>query len=244
MISKETLFSIPFVSDSEAKFIELIKKLVRNEDKCFIVTANPEIVMKTKEDPEYKKIVLSADFVIPDGIGVVKASSMLGKPVTERITGFDTMMQLLAFANDEKKRVYLLGATQEVVTKAVENAKKKYPSMDLCGYHNGFFTEEEGNDIAKEIENLAPDMVFVALGYPKQEQFISRLLPHMSKGVFMGVGGCFDIMAGNVKRAPDWMIASNLEWLYRISSSPSRIKRSVSPLVRFSLMTMKEMRKK
>lgn len=219
------IMEIPFVNSRKTDFMkeQVIPKISANE-KCFIVTANPEIVMETVENPAYKKVVQAATYVVPDGIGVVLASKLYGKPLTERIAGVELMEDLLEHANQQGLRCYFLGGKAETNKLAVENILIKYPQLIVAGSHHGYFdlTDEQ---IVAEVVASEPDIVFAALGFPKQEFWIGNNLARFSKGVFIGVGGSIDIFAGAVNRAPDFWIKLNLEWFYRLVKQPLRSKR-------------------
>lgn len=199
-------------------------KRVNGNKKTFVVTANPELVMYANRDRDYLHVLRQADFVTPDGIGVVIASKILRKPLKERVAGYDLMNELLRRAERENRSVYLLGAKGTTLEKAYRNIKKQYPDLKIVGRHHGYFDIED-ETVADEIARLQPDFVFAALGFPKQEFWISRYIGKFEKGLFMGVGGSFDVWAGEVKRAPDVWIKLHLEWLYRLIKQPSRWKR-------------------
>lgn len=199
-------------------------KRVNGNKKTFVVTANPELVMYANRDRDYLHVLRKADFVTPDGIGVVIASKILRKPLKERVAGYDLMNELLRRAERENRSVYLLGAKGTTLEKAYRNIKKQYPDLKIVGRHHGYFDIED-ETVADEIARLQPDFVFAALGFPKQEFWISRYIGKFEKGLFMGVGGSFDVWAGEVKRAPDVWIKLHLEWLYRLIKQPSRWKR-------------------
>lgn len=219
------IMDIPFVDSTKEAFLkrQVIPKIDAN-DKCFIVTANPEIVMETVENPAYKKVVQAADYVVPDGIGVVIASRMYGKPLTERIAGVELMEDLLEYANEKGLSCYFLGGKAETNQLAVENITRKYPQLVVAGSHHGYFDLDDEN-VTAEVVSSEPDIVFAALGFPKQEFWIGENINSFSKGVFIGVGGSIDIFAGTVNRAPDFWIKLNLEWFYRLLKQPLRWKR-------------------
>lgn len=221
------------VSIMDIDFINITKKDLLNnylyrhldkKEKCYIVTANPEIVMKTKEDYTYKQTVQKADYVVPDGIGILIAAKYLKNPLSERISGYDLMIDLLEYAHIKGLHVYFLGAEESVNKKAVEKAKQKYSNLKIAGSHHGFFDIDD-QEVVEEVRKSNADIVFVALGFPKQEEWIVRHIDYFSKGIFIGVGGSFDVLAEKVKRAPDIWIKLNLEWLYRLIQQPFRIKR-------------------
>ncbi|WP_276649049.1 WecB/TagA/CpsF family glycosyltransferase [Globicatella sulfidifaciens] len=217
-----SIMGIPFNNLSKQK---LIDKLFNQEmTKGFIVTANPEIVMETRSNEDYKNCILKADYVIADGIGVIIASKWIKQPLQERIPGFELMMEMIKYASSKGKSCYFLGANEAVNLKAVENLKIQFPDLIIAGHHHGFFDLDD-RKIAEQVQEASPDFIFVALGMPKQEQWIAKNIDSFSKGIFMGVGGSFDVAAGEVKRAPDIWIKLNLEWLYRLIKQPFRWKR-------------------
>lgn len=203
---------------------DYLEPALQQQKKTFIVTANPEIVMKTKEDADYKRIVQSADYVIADGIGIVKASSIKKQPLKERIPGFELMVDLLDYADEKGLRCYFLGATEAVSEKMVETVAEHFPHLIIAGHHHGFFDLDDAQ-VAEKVKQAQPDLIFVALGLPRQEQWIARHLDDFDKGLFMGVGGSFDTLTGEVPRAPKFWINLNLEWFYRLLKQPFRWKR-------------------
>jgi N-acetylglucosaminyldiphosphoundecaprenol N-acetyl-beta-D-mannosaminyltransferase len=232
------ILGVPFLNTTQQEFVHLLHKHVKQQEKAFVVTANPEIVMKTLEDSDFKKIVQQATYVTADGIGVVKAAQLLNKPLPERVTGYDTMIELLKLSNENQYSIYLLGATQETLEKAEKKIKKTYPNVVIAGSHNGFFDWSK-TDIQEEIKKTEPDFVFVALGVPRQEKWIASNYHLFNKGIFIGVGGSFDVIAGTVERAPKAWQKANLEWLYRLIKQPSRWKRMLA-LPKFALKILKE----
>lgn len=197
---------------------------LNNEQKCFIVTGNPEIVMKARENKPYKSAVQAADYVIPDGAGILVAAKYLKQPLQERVAGFDVMMEMLAHANEHGFSCFILGAQEETNKKAVAEIERRYPNIQIAGRHHGYFDMDDPK-IVDEVRTSEADIILVALGLPKQELWIAKHQDKFEKGVFMGVGGSIDVIAGEVKRAPDIWITLNLEWLYRLLKQPFRFKR-------------------
>lgn len=236
-LEKVDILGIPFVNTTKPQFVQQLDNHLSKQEKIFVVTANPEIVMKAKEEVQYKSVIDKATYITADGIGVVKAAQLLNKPIPERVTGYDTMVELLALAEKKRYSIYLLGGQQETLEKAIANIKTSHPQINIVGHHNGFF-DWSSNKIQEEIASKKPDLIFVALGVPKQENWIAENLPHFEKGVFMGVGGSFDVIAGTVERAPEVWQKANLEWLYRLIKQPSRWKRMLA-LPRFGLKILK-----
>src|SRR5690625_4208623 len=180
---------ISFINNTKENFLQKqIKPRLLTREKCFIVTANPEIVMETQKNKEYRKVVKSADFVIPDGVGIILAARHKKEPLQERIAGFDLMKDMLKLANDSEATCFFLGTSKEANQAAVKNIMKAYPRLKVAGSHHGYF-EREDSSIGRLVQEAEPDFIFVALGYPRQEEWIYENLNRFSKGIFMGVGG-------------------------------------------------------
>lgn len=208
-------------------------------NKVNIISGNPEILFNGMNDKVLKKSFNDEEaLIIPDGVGTVIASKLLGNPVQEKIAGIDVVKEVIIKADKEKKSVYFIGAKEEVVEKCVENVQKDYPNLKIAGYHNGYFDMNDCDEIIKNIQDSKPWAIFVAMGSPRQEIFIDKIKDIEDIKIFMGVGGVFDIFAGNLKRAPKWMISLGLEWLYRVVKEPFRIKRLIS-IPKFLLLVLK-----
>ena len=222
----------------EKEFNKIIhNNLVKNK-KMFIVTANPETMMKSETDTELNKLLNDKDTIlVPDGIGVVKASKTLGYDIKERITGIDIANTLLDYGNELKKTIYLFGSKQEVIDSMKEVLKEKYPNLKLVGSSNGYVQDKD--KVFEEMSKLKPDIVLVALGIPAQEKLIYKHLSLFDKGIFVGVGGSFDVISGHKKRAPKLFIKLNLEWLYRIICEPKRLKRFYDSNIKFMFKVKK-----
>lgn len=216
--------NVKFHNLSFTEYVAVLKQRLLNQEKTFVVTANPELVMYAVYDKNYLDTLNKADFVTPDGIGIVIASKILKNPLKERVAGFDLMGKLLEIAESHQLKVYLLGSKETTLEKAYENILEKHANLQIVGKHHGYFDMED-RSVVDEIKSLKPDLVFVALGFPKQELWIEKNIDQFDKGLFMGVGGSFDVWAGEVKRAPKIWIKLNLEWLYRLIKQPIRYKR-------------------
>lgn len=224
--------------DSADSFYNLLEDYLVNNKKEFIVTANPETFMKSLEDKEVTKLLSDKNtLLVPDGIGIVKSSKMLGYDITERITGIDIAYELLKLGNKYHKKIYLFGSMQKVIDMMLEVLKKDYPNLIIVGSSNGYVNDKD--KVFDEISKLKPDIVLVALGIPLQEKLIYKHLNKFDKGIFVGVGGSFDVISGYKKRAPKIFIKLNLEWLYRIIKEPKRIKRFFESNVKFMIYNYK-----
>lgn len=217
---------------SAQSFYEILSENLKNNRKTFVVTANPETFMISEKNEDVRKMLLDKETVmVPDGIGVLKAGKKIGYNIEERITGIDIANELLKFGNEQKKSIYLFGSKQEVIDSMKKVIKAQYPNLKLVGTSNGYVTDKD--KVFDEIVKLEPDIVLVALGIPLQEMLIYKHLNRFKKGIFVGVGGSFDVMSGMKKRAPKIFIKLNLEWLYRIMREPKRLKRFYDSNIKF-----------
>lgn len=216
------------------EYIEHLNQKLLNEEKTFVVTANPEAFMIAEKDSNYMNLLLDKSTeIIPDGVGLVKACQMLGYNSKERIPGIEVAEELLKTANKYKKKIYLFGSKEEVINSMLKMIKQQYPDIVISGAQNGYVSDK--NDVFNKISKVKPDIVLVALGMPLQETLIYNNLNKFDKGIFIGVGGSFDVMSGSKKRAPKIFIKTNTEWLYRICCEPKRIKRFWNNNVKFLL---------
>ncbi|WP_347940834.1 WecB/TagA/CpsF family glycosyltransferase [Peribacillus simplex] len=222
------ILSIPFIDSNMDEFMNgMIYPRLMNQEKTFIVTANPEIVEYANEHQDYKDIIISADYITPDGVGIIMASKWLNQPLQERITGFDLMNELFRVADEKALKVYLFGAEENVIEAAALKVKELYPGLELVGYNHGYIDIKD-DALPKSIAELEPDIILTALGFPRQEKWVSKHYALFNKGLFMGVGGSFDVLAGKVNRAPVFWQKMRLEWLYRLIQQPSRWKRMLA----------------
>lgn len=214
-------------------------KYIDKLEKVHIISGNPEVLytgLYSKELLENFRGVRS--FIIPDGVGLQIAAKYLKTPVEEKIAGIDLMKEIIKKCSKENKEIYLLGTNDENLNACVANLMVKYPNINIVGYRNGFFDINKADEILNEIKEKKPYAIFVAMGCPKQEQFIVRYMEELPCKIFMGVGGSFDVIAEKVNRAPKWMIKLGLEWLYRVYKEPWRIKR-LGSIPRFLLLVAK-----
>lgn len=200
-------------------------RYVRSPGVSVIYTPNPEIIMAAYENDEFKSVLNSADMCTPDGIGVVFASKMLRSPVPERVAGFDLACGLLECISKTGESVFLFGAKPGVAALAAKKLEEKYPGLKIAGTHDGYFKDEDEENILKQINDSGASLLFVCLGAPKQENWIYKNRDKLKVNLCMGVGGTLDVFAGNVKRAPEIFIKCNLEWFYRMCKQPSRLGR-------------------
>ncbi|QOR33682.1 WecB/TagA/CpsF family glycosyltransferase [Clostridium sp. 'deep sea'] len=231
---------IPIYKSTLKNTAQLINSWI-NEGKMrqHIVTANSEVLYKTKSDLKLKRILQKASLVTADGIGVVWASKILGDSLPERVTGYDLMHELFSLMNNTEKSVYLLGAKPEVVSAATFEIKRLYPGVVIKGYSDGYFDKELEVEIINDIKALEPDLLLVCLGCPTQEYWINENLAKLPVKVAIGLGGSFDHLAGVLKRAPERWQKMGMEWAYRLVTDPKRIGRATA-LPKFGLSIIKD----
>lgn len=208
------------------------------------VVVNVDKLVKAQRDPELRRIINECALINADGMPVVWASRLLGKPLKERVAGVDLFDALMKRAAQKGWRVYLLGAKEEVVSKVRSLYQDRYPSLVFAGHRNGYWTTAEEPSIVDEIAATRADLLFVAISSPKKEQFLGAYQAKMKIPFAMGVGGTFDVAAGKVKRAPVWMQNSGLEWFYRFLQEPKRMFRRyfIEDMAFFGLL-LNEMRR-
>ncbi len=229
---------------SAKDFYEILKNNLEKETKTFIVTANPETFTIGQNNSDFSKLLLDKNTIlVPDGIGIVKSAQMLDYNVTERITGIDLASELLKICHANHYKLALLGASNEVLIKLEHVINTEYKNIEIVASNNGYISDEEKDKFFENLAKKEVDVCLVALGIPKQEQLIYKHLNKFNKGIFMGVGGSFDVLSGTKKRAPKLFQKLNIEWLYRILKEPKRLKRFYDNNVKF-LFKIKKIKKK
>lgn len=213
-------------NEEENIFYSILEDLLTTNKKKFIITVNPEIIMKSYKNIEIKEMLLNDNnILVPDGISIIKKAKQYNINIKERITGVDISSKALEICNKNKKSIYLFGSKKEVLDKLIININQKYPNINIVGFSDGYV--EDKDKVMQEIISLSPDLILIALGVPNQELLINKYIEKAKKGVFIGVGGTFDVLSGYKKRAPKLFIKLNLEWLYRIICEPTRLKRFI-----------------
>lgn len=220
-----------------------VKDIIDRGRPAHIITLNAEIVYQAQTNQSLQAIINSADLVTPDGIGIVWGGRKLGFDIKERVTGIDLFYRLCEEAPKQGWKVYLLGSAPGVAEAAASQLTAIYPGLQVGGTHHGYFTEEDMPTMLQEIRQVAPHILFVALGAPKQEIWIKKYKEQIQVPACIGVGGSLDVIAGHKKRAPEWMIKFNLEWLYRLLAEPSRWQRQLV-LPKFAGLILKSKHKR
>ncbi|WP_169307452.1 WecB/TagA/CpsF family glycosyltransferase [Chitiniphilus eburneus] len=209
------------------------------------VVINADKVVKAHRDPALKQIINECALINADGMPVVWASKLLGRPLKERVTGVDLFENLMRHSAEQGWRVFLLGAREEVVSAVADKFQAQYPALQLAGYRNGYWKPEEEAEVVRQVAEARPDILFVAITSPKKEHFLGRYQEQMKVPFAMGVGGTFDVMVGKTRRAPVWMQKTGFEWFYRFLQEPRRMfKRYFIDDMYFFVMLAKAMVKR
>ena len=227
-------------SDAEKRITDALER--RNYMSIF--TPNPDIVLGTYGSAELTKLINSAELTVPDGIGIILASRLLGAPLPERIAGIDLGEFILKQADYRGLRIFLLGGKQGVAQRAEKKITEKYPHLTVCGTHHGYFDKDgmENERIVEKIRILSPDVLFVCFGFPEQERWIESnhsAIPSLK--ICAGLGGSIDVWAGDTRRAPKAIQSIGAEWLWRMVLQPKRAK-NILRIPEFLLCVAKQKR--
>lgn len=200
-------------------------EMLKQDQQCTIFAMNPEKAIAARDNPELYQCLASAGLLIADGIGIILASRLHGIPFKSRVPGSELMPKLCEMAAANGYSVYLFGAKETTNQLAAEKLKQTYPELVIAGRHNGYVSDDEMPALIDDINQSGANLLFVALGSPKQEYWMSQYQAQLNVTILQGVGGTFDVISGTVKRAPKFWRMLHLEWLYRLLSQPRRFIR-------------------
>ena len=206
--------------------LDRIGEFIRSGQPHHHVVVNVDKLVKANRDPQLRRIINECALVNVDGMPVVWASRLLGKPLKARVAGIDLFEALMRRAGEAGWRVFLLGARNDVVLAVAETYRRRYPGLVVAGWRDGYWQgENEEAAVAEQVRASRADLLFVAISSPKKEEFLGRWQERMRIPFAMGVGGTFDVAIGRVRRAPAWMQRAGLEWFYRFLQEPRRMFR-------------------
>lgn len=241
-VPKVRIYGVPVSKMSMSQTVAYLTNVIEQRQPHQVITANPIMVMAAQEDPAYLSMMQRAELIVPDGTGVVWAANYVGEPVVERVPGYDLIHELMKVGESKGWKVYLLGASNEVIQTAAEKLRTTYPGIKLVGVRDGYFKDEQDAEVIQDIVDAAPDILLVGRAAANQEPWIGKYKQQISVPVMMGVGGSFDVLSGKLKRAPVLFQKLRLEWFYRLVQEPWRYKRMLL-LPKFALKVMRDKEK-
>jgi N-acetylglucosaminyldiphosphoundecaprenol N-acetyl-beta-D-mannosaminyltransferase len=223
------------IFDSYEDALELIRERMMAHLPTFCAAINPEKLYRAKSDPELHKVLDSADLRICDGVGVSLASMLLYHRRLPRCTGIDLFLKLISFSAEEGWKVFVLGASPQSNEAACRALTERFPGLTIAGRRDGYF--KDSDEVVESINESGADLLFVAMGSPRQEFWINKHMPRLKTSFCMGVGGSLDVVSGTAKRAPVLFQCTGTEWLYRLITQPSRLSRQlVLPLFTWKIL--------
>ncbi len=227
---KVELLGVRFDDLSPEEMVHTAASLIEAGGFHYAVTPNPEFLLAARKNEAFRTVLNQADLSMPDGIGVVYVSKILGRPLKGRVPGIDFAEHLVAWMARTGKRLYLLGSKPGVAEAAAKTLTERYPGLTVCGTHDGYFQEDA--PVIEAVRASGADVVLVGLGAPKQELWMAQNGPATGARFMVGLGGALDVFAGNVERAPEAWQKAGMEWCYRLLKEPKRIGRMAKlPLV-------------
>lgn len=238
-----TILGVPIDNITRDEAGTITENLIKESNKtCKMIFApNVEFIMMANKDKEFFELLQESSLSTPDSIGVIIGAKLQHKAFKERIPGQSYFRKIIELSNEKGYSIYMLGGAPGIPEKAKENLEKLFPNVNIVGVHHGYISKEEEKEVIKEINTLQPNVLFVALGAPKQEKWIKQHQHELKVDVATGQGGTYDYEAGRIRRAPVWIQKIGMEWFWRLLREPSRIKRQiVLPIYLFKVLFAKD----
>jgi N-acetylglucosaminyldiphosphoundecaprenol N-acetyl-beta-D-mannosaminyltransferase len=236
-MSRVDVLGCPVDALDMAATVERCEEIVASRQWSQHMAVNVAKLVSMRRDERLREIIAGCPLINADGAGVVLAAKLLGRPLPERVAGIDLMGELMATAEKRGWRVFVLGARQDVLDKAVAVLREQHPELVFAGWRDGYFTDEEIPSVCAEIRESRADVLFVAMSTPRKEEFLAEHGPSLGVPLGMGVGGAIDVVAGITARAPLVWQKAGLEWLYRLLQEPQRMfKRYATTNAQFALL--------
>ncbi|EOH75659.1 WecB/TagA/CpsF family glycosyltransferase [Enterococcus malodoratus] len=240
-MNKIELFDLPIDDGNLEETVEEILDRIQRDEVIEHVGVNSNKVVLSRRNAKIREIIQQADMVSADGYSVVRACHWLKKKKIDRVTGIDTMMELLKQAEALELTVYFLGTKEEILDRLLETIQQKYPRLIISGMQHGYFKQEEERAVVERIAACQPRMLFIGMTSPYKEEFVNKYKNELNANLIMGVGGSFDVLSGEISRAPAWMQRNGFEWLHRFMKEPRRLyKRYIFENLYFVYLTVQE----
>lgn len=232
------VLGVPVLPVTRGQALERIAEFIETGQPHLVITADASALILARKDREFREIMRAASMVTADGAGVVAALKLAGRALPERCSGVDLVVDLARECPERGWSLFLLGAAPGIAEKAAANLTARFPALTIAGCRDGFFQDD--TEVVRHIQDTHPDILLVAMGMPRQEKWFWKHRDALGVKVAMGVGGTFDVLSGNVKRAPRFYQDHGLEWLYRCATAPSKGMRKLVLLPQFALLTLAE----
>jgi N-acetylglucosaminyldiphosphoundecaprenol N-acetyl-beta-D-mannosaminyltransferase len=220
---RHEIFNCPIDVLTKAETVSVVREAMQVRKPMTHVSLNVAKLVNMRFDPILAEDVKSSDLIGIDGMGVVLAARFLGVDVKERVAGIDLFEEVLAICAKDGFRPFFLGAAPEIIARAVAAVRARYPAIEFAAFRDGYFKQDQENEVVKEIQNSGADCLFIGMPTPRKERFLAAHRRDLGVSFVMGVGGSFDVIAGHVNRAPHWIQTFGLEWLYRVYQEPRRM---------------------
>jgi N-acetylglucosaminyldiphosphoundecaprenol N-acetyl-beta-D-mannosaminyltransferase len=242
---KVEMFGVPFDRvDIHSAIAQVEAAIADRSTLTQSVGVNLDQLLKMQEEPEFAKIILQCDQITADGMPVVWLSRLFRDPLPERVPSVDIMEALMPVAEQKGYRVFMLGTKEELLQRAADNFRERFPRLQIAGTRNGYFQEEDEAEIVEQINESKSDILLIAISSPKKEEFVERNRAALEVPFVMGVGGAFDIAAGQYTRAPRFVQRTGLEWAWRVAQEPRRMGPRVLHDLKFGKYVVKEAAKR
>ena len=220
------ILGVPIDCLSMKAVVAKIESFIESREPHIVVTADSSGIVQARDDAEFNEILQTADIVTPDSEGVLWAAKRKKIFVPERVSGVDLFAELCQKSAEKGYRLFFLGSEPGVAEMAAERCRLTYPGVNIVGARHGYFPPDSDEIVAQEIAATKPDVLFVAMGIPRQEKFIKRTQHILRTPVAIGVGGTLDVFSGKVRRAPKLVQTLKLEWLYRLLQNPKKMAKA------------------
>lgn len=230
--SKLEIFGIAIDSLDWLQLTQLLTNSLNSSNQIFIVTINGEILLKAENDSSYKDILQSAELILPDSTNLLFVSKLKGNSIKQTLPGVDLVLLTARICAELDKSIYLLGAKEGIASAAATELVKLHPNLRIAGTSS---SNPDDNGMIDQINQANADVILVAFGAPKQEQWIAKHRTELKTKILIGVGGTFDMLSGALPRAPKFLRTLHLEWFWRLLLQPSRIGRIWKALVLFPI---------
>lgn len=220
-----SVLGVPISTLTMEETVGVLEKWCQSEESRLVITADATALVIAEEKPRFASVLAKAQLITADSVGILWAMRRVGHKNPSKVSGVDLVAKLCDLSARTGLKLYFLGSEPGVTDRAAERLRLQFPGVNIVGTHHGFFPADSDEIVAQEIARSQPDVLFVAMGMPRQEEFILRTMPIIRAKISMGVGGSFDVYSGKTKRAPVLFQRLRLEWLWRLILNPSKISK-------------------